>query len=139
MVWQISASQFKARCLGLMDDVARSGEALVITKNGQSFWAAPRHPPRRRRRGAPGRTLGCPAVILLDTHVLLWLDRDDAQLGHQARKSIALQAVELDAFHADPADRFIAASAIWHRATLLTADQAILNWPGSLQRLDGRH
>jgi PIN domain nuclease of toxin-antitoxin system len=133
-------------------------------------------------------------VILLDTHVLLWLDRDDAQLGHQARKTIAqawercqvavsvisfweaamlnrrgrihlglpperwradwleagllelpleggiaLQAVELDAFHADPADRFIAASAIWHRATLLTADQAILNWPGSLQRLDGRH
>jgi len=47
--------------------------------------------------------------------------------------------VELDAFHADPADRFIAASAIWHRATLLTADQAILNWPGSLERLDGRH
>lgn len=133
-------------------------------------------------------------MILLDTHVLLWLDRDDAQLGHQARKSIAqawercqvavsvisfweaamlnrrgrihlglpperwradwleagllelpleggiaLQAVELDAFHADPADRFIAASAIWHSATLLTADQAILNWPGSLERLDGRH
>lgn len=133
-------------------------------------------------------------MILLDTHVLLWLDRDDAQLGHQARKTIAqawercqvavsvisfweaamlnrrgrihlglpperwradwleagllelpleggiaLQAVELDAFHADPADRFIAASAIWHRATLLTADQAILNWPGSLERLDGRH
>ena len=116
-------------------------------------------------------------MILLDTHVLLWLDRDDAQLGHQARKTIAqawercqvavsvisfweaamlnrrgrihlglpperwradwleagllelpleggiaLQAVELDAFHADPADRFIAASAIWHSATLLTAD-----------------
>ena len=78
-------------------------------------------------------------MILLDTHVLLWLDRDDAQLGHQARKTIALQAVELDAFHPDPADRFIAASAIWHRATLLTADQAILNWPGSLQQLDGRH
>jgi PIN domain nuclease of toxin-antitoxin system len=133
-------------------------------------------------------------VILLDTHVLLWLDRDDAQLGGQARQAIrkawergqvavsvisfwevamlerrgrihlglpperwradwleagllelpleggiALQAVELGAFHADPADRFIAASAIWHRATLLTADQAILNWSGSLDRLDGRH
>ena len=133
-------------------------------------------------------------MILLDTHVLLWLDRDDAQLGHQARKTIAqawercqvavsvisfweaamlnrrgrihqglpperwradwleagllelpleggiaLQAVELDAFHANPADRLIAASAIWHSATLLTVDQAILNWPGSLERLDGRH
>ena len=31
----ISASQFKARCLGLMDQVAASGEVLVITKNGQ--------------------------------------------------------------------------------------------------------
>jgi peptide chain release factor 2 len=27
--------------------------------------------------------------MVLDTHVLLWLDRDDAQLGHQARKTIA--------------------------------------------------
>ena len=31
----IQASEFKARCLALMDDVARSGEVLVITKNGR--------------------------------------------------------------------------------------------------------
>ena len=66
-----------------------------------------------------------------------WLEAGLLELPLEG--GIALQAVELDAFHADPADRFIAASAIWHRATLLTADQAILNWPGSLQRLDGRH
>jgi prevent-host-death family protein len=36
---QISASQFKARCLSLMDEVARSGTVLVITKNGKP-WAA---------------------------------------------------------------------------------------------------
>ncbi len=30
----IQASEFKARCLALMDDVARSGETLVVTKNG---------------------------------------------------------------------------------------------------------
>jgi prevent-host-death family protein len=35
MTATISASQFKARCLGLMDQVAASGEVLVITKNGQ--------------------------------------------------------------------------------------------------------
>ena len=35
MAATISASQFKARCLGLMDQVAASGEVLVITKNGQ--------------------------------------------------------------------------------------------------------
>ncbi|MDD5295545.1 MAG: type II toxin-antitoxin system Phd/YefM family antitoxin [Rhodocyclaceae bacterium] len=32
---QIAASEFKARCLGLMDEVSRTGEALVITKHGQ--------------------------------------------------------------------------------------------------------
>ncbi len=31
----IQASEFKARCLSLMDDVARSGEILVVTKNGR--------------------------------------------------------------------------------------------------------
>ena len=32
----IQASEFKAKCLALMDDVARSGEVLVVTKK----WAA---------------------------------------------------------------------------------------------------
>ena len=31
----IKASDFKARCLRLMDEVAESGEPLVITKNGR--------------------------------------------------------------------------------------------------------
>jgi len=31
----IQASEFKARCLALMDDVARSGEVWVVTKNGR--------------------------------------------------------------------------------------------------------
>ncbi len=31
---QIAASEFKAKCLGLMDEVSRTGEALVITKHG---------------------------------------------------------------------------------------------------------
>lgn len=30
----IKASEFKARCLKIMDEVAASGEAVVITKNG---------------------------------------------------------------------------------------------------------
>ena len=43
MQQQISASQFKARCLALMDDVARSGEPLVITKNGRPVAELRRH------------------------------------------------------------------------------------------------
>jgi len=31
----IPAGQFKARCLGLLDQVAESGETLVITKRGK--------------------------------------------------------------------------------------------------------
>ena len=31
----IKASEFKAKCLRLMDQVAQSGEPLVITKNGK--------------------------------------------------------------------------------------------------------
>ena len=32
---EISATQFKARCLRLLDEVAESGETLVITKHGR--------------------------------------------------------------------------------------------------------
>ena len=32
----IKASEFKARCLKLMDEVAESGEEIVITKHGRS-------------------------------------------------------------------------------------------------------
>lgn len=31
----IKASEFKAKCLKLMDEVAETGEPLVITKNGR--------------------------------------------------------------------------------------------------------
>lgn len=31
----VKASEFKAKCLKLMDEVAASGEELVITKNGR--------------------------------------------------------------------------------------------------------
>jgi len=31
----IKASEFKAKCLKLMDEVAETGEAIVVTKNGK--------------------------------------------------------------------------------------------------------
>ena len=129
-------------------------------------------------------------MIMLDTHVLLWVDRDDANLGALAREAItqawqagcvavsaisfweaallhqrgrinlrrpaaqwrsdwleaglqelpldgatALLGADLNGFHADPADRFITATALRQRACLLTADRAILAWPGPLERL----
>jgi len=46
---------------------------------------------------------------------------------------IALLAVNLD-LHRDPADRFIAATAIAHQATLVTADERLLAWKNPLKR-----
>lgn len=35
MSTEITATQFKARCLRLLDEVARSGRSLTITKHGK--------------------------------------------------------------------------------------------------------
>ena len=49
---------------------------------------------------------------------------------------IALLSVQLNNLHADPADRFIAATAIIHDATLMTADKSLLRWRHSVKRQD---
>jgi PIN domain nuclease of toxin-antitoxin system len=52
--------------------------------------------------------------------------------------AVCIAAAELENFHADPADRLIVASAQEIGATLLTADERILDWRGSLDRRDAR-
>jgi prevent-host-death family protein len=47
----IQASEFKARCLALMDEVSRSGEVLVVTKNGRPV--AELHPYMGGRAASP--------------------------------------------------------------------------------------
>lgn len=131
--------------------------------------------------------------MILDTHTLLWMDRDDAALGPEARAQIknawragsvavsaisfwevallaergrvilpmpvvrwrmdwlraglveipvdgriALLSTQLEGFHKDPADRFIVATALDRNLPLLTADQLILDWTGTLNRQDAR-
>ncbi len=133
-------------------------------------------------------------MIILDTHVLLWMDRNDDALGPLARNLIESQwhndtvavsaisfwevailqqrqritlptivqkwraeltqsglkeisldgylasiASELKSFQRDPADRFIAATAMVNDAILVTADTQILEWKGSLKCQDARH
>lgn len=34
-MYTISASEFKAKCLSLLDEVAETGEAIVVTKRGE--------------------------------------------------------------------------------------------------------
>jgi PIN domain nuclease of toxin-antitoxin system len=128
-------------------------------------------------------------VILLDTHVAIWMIGDERMLGAQSRKiirsareqnklaisaisfweiavlvakdrlelrgeasqlrkdlstsgvvelsvtgDIAIGAVELANLYADPADRFIAATAVAHDAMLMTADSRLLRWRHSVRR-----
>ncbi len=47
----ITASEFKAKCLKLMDDVAESGEEIVITKYGRPVSRLA--PYRPKPQGAP--------------------------------------------------------------------------------------
>jgi prevent-host-death family protein len=43
----MQASEFKAKCLALMDQVARTGETIVVTKNGKPVAELrPHRPPR---------------------------------------------------------------------------------------------
>ncbi|HCO57015.1 MAG: type II toxin-antitoxin system Phd/YefM family antitoxin [Proteobacteria bacterium] len=47
----IQASEFKAKCLAIMDDVARSGRVLVVTKNGRPV--AEIHPYSGQKAASP--------------------------------------------------------------------------------------
>ncbi len=51
---------------------------------------------------------------------------------------VAIAAARLADFHPDPADRLITASASLQGATLVTADDRILRWPGNVKRHDAR-
>jgi len=47
----IKASEFKAKCLALMDEVSRTGSPLLVTKNGKPI--AELHPYSGRRPASP--------------------------------------------------------------------------------------
>lgn len=50
--------------------------------------------------------------------------------------STALRAGQLQNFHGDPADRMIVATVLEHSATLVTADQKVLDWGNLHQKID---
>jgi len=130
-------------------------------------------------------------MIVLDTHVVLWLAAGSDRLGRRARRiidsnlrddeviapavvfwevamqvakgrvtlgeptvafrrrtlglgvrehpldgAVAIAAAELAGLHGDPADRFIAATAMSLGATLVTADGGLLAWRGPVKVQD---
>jgi PIN domain nuclease of toxin-antitoxin system len=51
---------------------------------------------------------------------------------------MVMRASDLENLPGDPFDRLIVGTALAEQATLLTADEEILDWPGQLQRQDAR-
>ena len=45
----VKASEFKAKCLALMDEVARTGESVVITKKGHPLVELVPHKSKARK------------------------------------------------------------------------------------------
>lgn len=52
--------------------------------------------------------------------------------------TVAVRALDLSGLHADPADRFIVATALVHGAALMTADARLLEWRHGMERHDAR-
>ena len=60
----IKASDFKAKCLALLDEVARTGETIVITKNGKPVVdLVPHRAKKRSGRSALGVWKGQVEII----------------------------------------------------------------------------
>jgi PIN domain nuclease of toxin-antitoxin system len=51
---------------------------------------------------------------------------------------LAIESVALPYLHADPADRFVVATALQLRAKLVTSDARLLAWKGPLACMDAR-
>ena len=45
----MKASEFKAKCLAVMDEVAQTGQAVVVTKNGKPVVDLVPHKPKSER------------------------------------------------------------------------------------------
>jgi prevent-host-death family protein len=61
MTRHIKASEFKAKCLALMDEVARTGNPVVITKNGKPVVELVPH--RSAKRNLKGCSKGSLFII----------------------------------------------------------------------------
>lgn len=76
--------------------------------------------------------------ITMARSVLAWR-RDLLAAGlieHPVDGEIGVRAAALAELHGDPADRIIAATTVAFGATLITADQRLLDWGGPAPRID---
>lgn len=105
-------------------DEALASEQLAVS--AMSFWEA--------------AMLHEHACLRFEIPVETWRSQflDQGLLELPVTGQIGIAAAVLRDFHGDPADRIITATAQAAGATLITADRRILQWPGTVLRLDAR-
>jgi PIN domain nuclease of toxin-antitoxin system len=102
--------------------VAQAWDAGELAVSAISFWeCAMLH--RRQRIVLPKSPLAWRGDLLSAGLLELSIDGQ-----------VSILATELDPLHKDPADRSIAASSITHSATLVTADERLLQWKHAVKR-----
>ena len=114
--WTKTPQVLPARVLHVVEEAALDAELVVSTV---SVWEI-------ATKSALGKLpLGCPARE--------WVERASQAPGLRIlplAPDVALASAELpEPFHRDPADRLIVAQARRSRATLVTADRKILDYP----------
>jgi len=66
---EITAPEFKAKCLSLLDEVARTGESLVVTKRGKPVARVSKttrkYPPLKGSMAGRGKEVG--DIVYFDT------------------------------------------------------------------------
>jgi PIN domain nuclease of toxin-antitoxin system len=122
LVWLVHGERKLGRSSRRLVDRALAADRLHVS--AVTFWEVTMLHERRRLR------LHQPAASWRKTALSLGV------IELPLDGEIAIRAAELDGFHGDPGDRFIAATAIAREAVLLTDDDDVLAWPGPLRRHD---
>ncbi len=124
LVWLVEGSKELGRRTARRADDALARDGLAVTSI--SFWEIAMLADR-------GRIALQPSVDRWRLRVLGLGIQEIPLTG-----DIAIAAARLSDLHADPADRIIVATGMAEDATLVTADDRILDWSGELKRQDAR-
>ncbi len=122
LVWLVEGLPELGKVARKRIDQALSDDALGVSSI--SFWEIALLQQKQR--------IGISQPILAWRHHLFEVGIQEIPMNGE----IGIAATTLEHFHADPADRFITATALLLSASFLTADQRILRWAGPVKRID---
>lgn len=118
-VWMTTGTPFGKRSMAIVNRALAEGELAI---SAISFWEIAMLLAKRRLRALKSATEQRAKILAAGIREL------------PLSGELCVLAGEIENLHADPADRLIAATAIAHEATLVTADERLLRWRHSLRR-----